>query len=88
MIERPAMQVGDAVVEVQRLGVEFPGVPALDDVHFDVRNGEVQALPDAIAAGIGFLHDDRKRAGILPDMSAEQNLGVSWLQAQPTPSAE
>lgn len=35
---------------------------------------------DAIAAGIGFLHEDRKRSGILPDLSLEQNLTIAVLE--------
>jgi ABC-type sugar transport system ATPase subunit len=34
---------------------------------------------DALAAGVGFLHEDRKRAGILPDLSVLQNLTISVL---------
>ncbi|WP_433374752.1 sugar ABC transporter ATP-binding protein [Streptosporangium sp. CA-115845] len=35
---------------------------------------------DALAAGVGFLHEDRKRAGILPDLSIRQNLTVTVLE--------
>ncbi len=35
---------------------------------------------DAIAAGVGFLHEDRKRSGILPDLSLEQNLSIAVLE--------
>ncbi|MEZ4595482.1 MAG: sugar ABC transporter ATP-binding protein [Chloroflexota bacterium] len=35
---------------------------------------------EAIAAGIGFLHEDRKRSGILPDLSLEQNLTIAVLE--------
>ncbi|MFJ8581737.1 sugar ABC transporter ATP-binding protein [Micromonospora sp. NPDC093277] len=35
---------------------------------------------DALAAGVGFLHEDRKRAGILPDLSVRQNLTVTVLE--------
>ncbi|MDI1463518.1 sugar ABC transporter ATP-binding protein [Catellatospora sp. KI3] len=34
---------------------------------------------DAMRAGIGFLHEDRKAAGILPDLSVRDNLTVSVL---------
>ena len=34
---------------------------------------------DAMAAGVGFLHEDRKRAGLLPDL-VQQNLSISVLQ--------
>jgi ABC-type sugar transport system ATPase subunit len=33
----------------------------------------------ALAAGVGFLHEDRKRAGILPDLSVRENLTVTVL---------
>ena len=33
----------------------------------------------ALAAGVGFLHEDRKRAGILPDLSVRQNVTVTVL---------
>ena len=54
----------------------------------EVRSGTMQlsgaaytpATPaDALAAGVGFLHEDRKRAGLLPDLSVEQNVGVAVL---------
>lgn len=32
----------------------------------------------AIAAGIGYVTDDRKRSGILPHRSLEQNLSIAW----------
>jgi ABC-type sugar transport system ATPase subunit len=35
---------------------------------------------EALDAGIGFLHEDRKRAGILPDLSVEQNISISVLE--------
>jgi ABC-type sugar transport system ATPase subunit len=34
---------------------------------------------EAIAAGVGFLHEDRKAAGILPDLSVRHNVTVSVL---------
>jgi ABC-type sugar transport system ATPase subunit len=34
---------------------------------------------DALDAGVGFLHEDRKRAGIMPDLSVQQNLSISVL---------
>lgn len=33
----------------------------------------------AIGAGVGFLHDDRKTAGILPHLSVSQNLTITIL---------
>ncbi len=35
---------------------------------------------EALDAGIGFLHEDRKRAGILPDLSVQQNISISVLE--------
>jgi ABC-type sugar transport system ATPase subunit len=35
---------------------------------------------EALDAGVGFLHEDRKRAGILPDLSVQQNLSISVLK--------
>jgi ABC-type sugar transport system ATPase subunit len=34
---------------------------------------------DAIAAGVGFLHEDRKSAGNLPHLSVEQNITITVL---------
>ena len=34
----------------------------------------------ALAAGVGFLHEDRKRAGILPDLSLRHNISISVLE--------
>ncbi|WP_372983769.1 sugar ABC transporter ATP-binding protein [Microbacterium sp.] len=34
---------------------------------------------DAIGAGVGYLHDDRKQAGIFPHLSVTQNLTVTIL---------
>jgi ABC-type sugar transport system ATPase subunit len=45
--------------------------------------GEPFAPPtprDAMEAGVGFLHEDRKRAGLLPDLSVQQNLSISVLE--------
>jgi ABC-type sugar transport system ATPase subunit len=35
---------------------------------------------EALDAGVGFLHEDRKRAGIMPDLSVQQNLSISVLR--------
>lgn len=35
---------------------------------------------EAMASGVGFLHEDRKRAGVLPQLSVQQNLGITVLE--------
>jgi ABC-type sugar transport system ATPase subunit len=72
-------------------GVAGAGQPELSQVIFgalpvaagrmsldgaDYRPGSPAA---AMRAGIGFLHEDRKAAGILPDLSVRHNLTVSVL---------
>jgi ABC-type sugar transport system ATPase subunit len=50
------------------------GSMLLDGVEFAPRTPA-----DAIAAGVGFLHEDRKSSGNLPHLSVEQNLTMTVL---------
>ena len=36
--------MGDVIVTMEHIFKSFPGVKALDDVHFELRSGEVMAL--------------------------------------------
>jgi ABC-type sugar transport system ATPase subunit len=55
-------------------------------VFFEGRKVAIGRPKDAIRLGIGYVTEDRKNAGILPDMSALHNLtliiirAVSWLR--------
>jgi ABC-type sugar transport system ATPase subunit len=72
-------------------GVAGAGQPELSQVIFgaipmtsgQMRLGGNAYRPDgpadAMKAGIGFLHEDRKAAGILPDLSVRHNLTISVL---------
>ena len=56
------------------------------EVFFEGRQVAIEKPKDAIRLGIGYVTEDRKNAGILPDMSALHNLTliiirtVSWLK--------
>jgi ribose transport system ATP-binding protein len=56
------------------------------EVFFEGRQVSIGRPKDAIRLGIGYVTEDRKNAGILPDMSALHNLtliilrAVSWLR--------
>lgn len=72
-------------------GVAGAGQPELSQVIFGalpVKSGRMllsgadyrpKGPDDAMRAGIGFLHEDRKAAGILPDLSVRHNLTISVL---------
>ncbi|MBB5867825.1 ABC-type sugar transport system ATPase subunit [Allocatelliglobosispora scoriae] len=72
-------------------GVAGAGQPELSQVIFgalavsagamtmDGRAYKPKSPADAMAAGVGFLHEDRKAAGILPDLSVRDNLTISVL---------
>lgn len=49
-------------------------------MELDGRRFAPSTPADALAAGVGFLHEDRKHAGILPDLSVRQNLTVTVLE--------
>ncbi|GAA2365150.1 ribose import ATP-binding protein RbsA 2 [Catellatospora methionotrophica] len=72
-------------------GVAGAGQPELSQVVFGALGVDTGAMTldgrtyrpstpaDAMAAGVGFLHEDRKSSGILPDLSVRDNLTVSVL---------
>ena len=47
--------VNEQRLEMQGISMEFPGVKALDDVHFSVKRGEIHALVGANGAGKSTL---------------------------------
>ncbi|RAO32642.1 Ribose import ATP-binding protein RbsA [Micromonospora noduli] len=73
-------------------GVAGAGQPELSQVIFGavaMKSGQMRLSgesyrpkgpSDAMKAGIGFLHEDRKSAGILPDLSVRHNLTISVLE--------
>lgn len=58
----------------------FGALPARGgSMELDGRAYSPSTPAQALAAGVGFLHEDRKRAGILPDLSVRQNLSIPVL---------
>ncbi|MFL6227409.1 MAG: sugar ABC transporter ATP-binding protein [Pyrinomonadaceae bacterium] len=57
------------------------GADALEagSVQFEGRKLHLRSPNDAIAAGIGFLSEDRKAEGIIPELSVRENLTLAAL---------
>lgn len=54
-------------------------IPSVGEVRVDGRPADVSSPRRAIASGLAFVSDDRKRDGILPTRSVEENLSLPWL---------
>jgi ribose transport system ATP-binding protein len=51
------------------------------ELYFEGRSVEIRSPKDAIRLGIGYVTEDRKNAGILPDMSTLHNLTLIIIRA-------
>ena len=62
------------------LGLALGGaIPSYGSVRILGRPADVSQPRTALASGIGFVPDDRKRAGLLPTRSVAENFSVAWM---------
>ena len=61
------------------LGLALGGaIPSEGSVRVHGRPADLSRPASALASGIGFVPDDRKRAALLPTRSVAENLSVAW----------
>jgi ABC-type sugar transport system ATPase subunit len=62
------------------LGLALAGaLPADGEIRVRGRTVRLRSPRDAIAHGIGFIPEDRKRSALLPPRSVRHNLSLAWL---------
>ncbi len=62
------------------LGLALGGaIPSHGSVRILGRPADISQPRTALASGIGFVPDDRKRAGLLPTRSVAENFSVAWM---------
>jgi ABC-type sugar transport system ATPase subunit len=62
------------------LGLALGGaIPSEGSVRILGRQADITQPRTALASGIGFVPDDRKRAGLLPTRSVAENFSVAWM---------
>jgi ABC-type sugar transport system ATPase subunit len=62
------------------LGLALGGaIPSDGSVRILGRPADISQPRTALASGIGFVPDDRQRAGLLPTRSVAENFSVAWL---------
>jgi ribose transport system ATP-binding protein len=62
------------------LGLALGGaIPSDGSVRILGRPADISQPRTALASGIGFVPDDRKRAGLLPTRSVAENFSVAWM---------
>jgi ABC-type sugar transport system ATPase subunit len=62
------------------LGLALGGAIPIDgSVRILGRPADISQPRTALASGIGFVPDDRQRAGLLPTRSVAENFSVAWL---------